>query len=160
VTAQCEASCRGRGDRERQRSALRAERCRALLEAALTEQRLQFARHAAALATFASSSCGDATGLDRAVIALQAYRVRETIEAIEGALLRIDGGDSGTCQSCTEAIPLELVEAIRDVRLCTACSARVVGATRARSGAAAIPGVRWVDRDASEREAARDVRTT
>ena len=119
-------------------SALETDAARALLLVRLEQQAAEFAKRAAILSDLSARSTVDSRGRDRAMAAIQAYRSREAIEAIEAALGRIDDGAYGTCQSCDRPIPIERLAAIPQSPLCAGCShgdlpAREAGAHAARS---------------------------
>ena len=63
----------------------------------------------------------DPTGVDRATTALHMYSAVEAIEEFEGALVRLDDGRYGTCQSCDRPIPTERLEVLPQTRFCAAC---------------------------------------
>lgn len=46
---------------------------------------------------------------------------KETLEAIDAALARIESGDYGTCTRCGEQIRLERLEAVPAADLCISC---------------------------------------
>jgi DnaK suppressor protein len=124
-----------------QRSTLQADTLRPLLLAEMRKQAAQFAQHAAALADLTANSSEDTTaGRDRAMAALHAYRAREAIEEIEDALVRIDDGGYGTCQSCNRPIPFERLEAIPQARFCAACTAPTASAADRPAGPRLGPG--------------------
>lgn len=123
MTAPFEVSRRADGAATSQVSTLQADTVRAALLAGMVEQAAQFARHAATLAVLTANASEDTTaGLDRARAALHAYRAREAIEEIEDALVRIEDGGYGTCQSCDWPIPFERLEAIPQARFCASCA--------------------------------------
>jgi RNA polymerase-binding transcription factor DksA len=118
-----------------QLSAVQADTLRPLLLAEMGEQAAQFAQHTAALADLTANSSEDATAArDRAMTALHAYRAREAIEEIEDALVRIENGGYGTCQSCDGPIPFERLEATPEARFCAACAAPAASAARGPAG--------------------------
>ena len=49
-------------------------------------------------------------------------RGKAELEAIDGALTRIESGDYGRCQDCDEEIPLERLEALPTTTTCIHCS--------------------------------------
>jgi DnaK suppressor protein len=102
-------------------STSQADTLRVLLIAGMGEQSAQFAQHAAALAALAANATQDPTGRDRAMAALHMFTAREAIEEIEDALVRIDDGGYGKCQSCDQPIPLERLQMIPQTRTCAAC---------------------------------------
>jgi RNA polymerase-binding transcription factor DksA len=57
----------------------------------------------------------------REVTALVAAAARDALDDIEIALLRMDIGSYGRCQTCHADIPIRLLEAIPQTRLCLAC---------------------------------------
>lgn len=63
----------------------------------------------------------DPTGADRATTALHMYSAVEAIEEFEDALVRLDDGRYGTCQSCGRPIPAERLEVIPQTRFCAPC---------------------------------------
>lgn len=63
----------------------------------------------------------DPTGVERATTALQMYRAVEAIEEFEDALLRLEEGRYGICQSCGRAIPIERLQVFPPARSCATC---------------------------------------
>ena len=57
----------------------------------------------------------------RATTALHMYGAVEAIEEFEDALVRLDDGRYGTCQSCGRPIPIERLEVLPQTRFCAAC---------------------------------------
>jgi hypothetical protein len=57
--------------------------------------------------------------------ALHFFGAIETIEQIEAALIRVDEGSYGACQSCGQPIPLEGLEVSPEARYCANCTAPV-----------------------------------
>lgn len=55
---------------------------------------------------------------------------RAALEAIEGALARIDAGTYGTCTACGEPIPAERLEALPATALCRPCAESREGLAR------------------------------
>ena len=49
------------------------------------------------------------------------YSAVEAIEEFEDALVRLDDGRYGTCQSCGRPIPTERLEVLPQTRFCAAC---------------------------------------
>jgi RNA polymerase-binding transcription factor DksA len=124
-----------------QLSTAQADILRPLLRAELGEQAAKFAQHAAALADLTANSSEDTTaGRDRAMAALHAYRARETIEEIEDALVRIEDGSYGNCQSCGRPIPFERLETVPQARYCAACASPAVSAADRPAGSRLGPG--------------------
>jgi RNA polymerase-binding transcription factor DksA len=124
-----------------QLSTLQADTLRARLLAEMEEQSAQFARHAAALADLTANSSEDTTcGRARAMAALHAYRARQAIEEIEGALVRIEDGSYGTCQSCGWPIPFEGLEAVPQARFCGDCATPAASAADRPAGPRLGPG--------------------
>jgi DnaK suppressor protein len=124
-----------------QLSTLQADTLRALLLAEMGKQAAQFAQHAAALADLTASSSEDTTaGRARAMAALHAYRARAAIEEIEDALVRIEDGGYGTCQSCDWPIPFERLEAVPQARFCAACATPAASAADRPAGPRLGPG--------------------
>jgi DnaK suppressor protein len=124
-----------------QLSTLQADTMRARLLAEMEEQSAQFAQHAGALADLTANSAEDTTcGRARAVAALHAYRARQAIEETEGALVRIEDGSYGTCQSCGRPIPFERLEAVPQARFCGACASPAAPAADRPAGPRLGPG--------------------
>ena len=63
----------------------------------------------------------DPTGVQRATTALHMYGAVEAIEEFEDALVRVDDGHYGACQSCGLSIPIERLEVLPQTRFCAAC---------------------------------------
>jgi RNA polymerase-binding transcription factor DksA len=63
----------------------------------------------------------DPTGVQRATTALHMYGAVEAIEEFEDALVRVDNGHYGACQSCGRSIPIERLEVLPQTRFCAAC---------------------------------------
>jgi len=63
----------------------------------------------------------DPTSVDRATTALHMYSAVEAIEEFESALVRLENGRYGTCESCREPIPIERLEVLPQTRFCAAC---------------------------------------
>ena len=123
MTAPVEVQRPSGGAATPQLSTLQSDALRDLLLAGMAEHAFQFAHHAATLADLTANSSNDTTdGRDRAMAALHAYRAREAIEEIEAALIRIENGSYGTCQSCRWPIPFERLEAIPQVLFCAPCA--------------------------------------
>jgi RNA polymerase-binding protein DksA len=101
---------------DRQLDVLRVE-----LDDALDEQRRQLDQSEALFDAIAGAVGEDETGHDRELARIAAERAREAIEDIEAALVRLDAGDYGSCESCGRAIPFERLEAIPQARHCVAC---------------------------------------
>jgi RNA polymerase-binding transcription factor DksA len=78
-------------------------------------------------ATFTALTADSAntTDRDRAVAALRMFSARAVIEEIEDAIVRIESGTYGTCQSCHRPISLERLETIPHARCCASCPAAV-----------------------------------
>jgi RNA polymerase-binding transcription factor DksA len=53
-----------------------------------------------------------------------AIELIDAIEAIRGALVKLDAGYYGVCEMCEEPIPFERLDAIPSVRHCVACQTR------------------------------------
>jgi RNA polymerase-binding transcription factor DksA len=70
----------------------------------MKEHTAQFEEHAARLAALTADWSGERAARERAMAALDLYRAREAIEEIESALVRIEDGSYGTCQSCERPI--------------------------------------------------------
>lgn len=60
--------------------------------------------------------------LEREVADVSAARARDAIEDIVHALVRMDAGTYGRCESCGLPIPFERLEAIPHARFCVPCS--------------------------------------
>jgi DnaK suppressor protein len=121
MTAPLEMSHRTGSRTDPRFSTSQADTLRVLLIARMGEQSAQFAQHAAALAALAANTTQDPTGCDRAMAALHMFTAREAIEELEDALVRIDDGGYGNCQSCDQPIPLERLQMIPQTRTCAAC---------------------------------------
>jgi hypothetical protein len=65
----------------------------------------------------------DPAGVDRATTALHMYSAVEAIEEFEDALVRLDDGRYGNCQSCDRPIPTERLEVLPQTRFCADCPA-------------------------------------
>ena len=63
----------------------------------------------------------DPTGVERATTALHMYGAVEAIEEFEDALVRLEDGHYGTCQSCGLSIPIARLEVLPQTRFCAAC---------------------------------------
>lgn len=63
----------------------------------------------------------DPTGVERATTALHMYGAVEAIEEFADALVRVEDGSYGTCQSCGRPIPIERLEVNPQARSCAAC---------------------------------------
>lgn len=50
--------------------------------------------------------------------------LKETLDAVELALAKVDSGSYGRCESCDEAIPPARLEAMPAARLCMACASK------------------------------------
>lgn len=107
-----------RGVRHPHLSDVHVDEVRRLLLAAIAEQYIEFERQEAMVA---ADWPDDTTGLVRAMAALKMFSAREAIEAIADALVRIDDGGFGSCQSCARDIQFELLEAIPPARFCVDC---------------------------------------
>ena len=79
---------------------VQAAAIRTQLVAERAEQHMRFAQHAATLGELAANVSEDATSRERAMAALRLYGARVAIEEIDDALVRIDDGRHGICQSC------------------------------------------------------------
>lgn len=53
-----------------------------------------------------------------------AIELIDAIEAIRGALVKLDAGYYGVCEMCERPIPFERLDAIPSVRHCVACQTR------------------------------------
>jgi RNA polymerase-binding transcription factor DksA len=89
----------------------------------LAEQNTRFEQHFATLDELTAKSSEDTTGRERAMAALRLYGARVAIEEIDDALVRIDDGRYGTCQSCRQPIPFKRLESVPQARFCAACPA-------------------------------------
>jgi hypothetical protein len=98
------------------------------------------------LAALTVSSSEDPTSRERAMAALHLYGARAAIEEIDDALVRIDEGRYGTCQSCDLPIPFKHLETVPQARFCAVCPAPAsptagrtagprLGSSRERAGA-------------------------
>ena len=96
---------------------------RSRLVAGLEEESLRLAQHRATLAALVADAAANTTGCDRAMAALRMYRAREAIEEFEGALVRLEDGSYGTCESCHRPIPVERLEMLPQARSCAFCAA-------------------------------------
>jgi RNA polymerase-binding transcription factor DksA len=76
----------------------------------------------------------DSTGVERATTALHMYSAVEVIEEFEDALVRLDDGRFGTCQSCGRPIPIERLEVLPQTRVCAACPTAADRRLRSRQG--------------------------
>jgi RNA polymerase-binding transcription factor DksA len=94
---------------------------RVLLGARKAELTARLALRAATLHALGSSSSEDASSLFRAMVALRMYRVREEIEEIDDALLRLEHGSYGICDSCGGPISFEHLNTVPQARLCAEC---------------------------------------
>jgi DnaK suppressor protein len=131
MTTSFEASTHAGHAAQPSHSTVQINRFRAALLVSRAEQIAGFARHADTLARLAAKSSDDTTARDRAMAALRMYVARESIEDIEGALLRIRNCEYGTCQSCGQPISLTRLEAFLWARCCTACATASNLASRA-----------------------------
>lgn len=48
----------------------------------------------------------------------------ETIEGVQAALVKLDAGYYGVCETCEGPIPIERLDALPAVRTCASCQAR------------------------------------
>jgi DnaK suppressor protein len=104
-------------------SDVRAEALRELLRGEIGKQTAELARQAATLTTLTASPSEDMARRNRALAALRAYRARQSIEDCEDALVRLEGGRYGTCQSCDRPMQSARLEEIPQARFCAACPA-------------------------------------
>jgi DnaK suppressor protein len=74
----------------------------------------------------------DPTGVDRATTALHMYSAVEAIEEFESALIRLENGRYGTCESCGEPIPIERFDVLPQTRFCAACPTAADSRLRSR----------------------------
>ena len=107
----------------------------------LAELRDEGVRFEVLRATFAAltADSAKATDRDRAVAALRMFGTRAVIEEIEDAIVRIETGRYGTCQSCLRPISLERLEMIPYTRCCAFCPAAAAFSVDRRRAAPA-PG--------------------
>lgn len=107
-------------------------RFRSRLLVGLGEEALRFAWLRATFAALTADSA-NTTGRDRAVAALRMYCARAVIEEIEDAIVRIESGTYGTCQSCHRPISLERLEMIPHAGRCALCPAALTSSAARRS---------------------------
>jgi hypothetical protein len=81
----------------------------------------QLAHDSAILELLTANPSEDPTGVDRAMTALHMFGAVEAIEEFTDALIRLENGRYGSCQSCGRPIPIERLEAIPQTRFCAAC---------------------------------------
>ena len=65
---------------------------------------------------------GSTSGYERAKSTSLLDQARASLEAIDGALVRLDEGDYGACRVCRGPIGLERLEAIPEAVTCIACA--------------------------------------
>ena len=112
----------------------RAEAVRDRLLAMLGERSEEFEHSAKTFARLTSDSSRDPIGLDRASAALGMYCAIEAIEELNDAVVRVEEGSFGTCQTCSRPIPPERLEMLPQARFCFACSTAADARARARPG--------------------------
>jgi DnaK suppressor protein len=95
---------------------------RGQLLAMLGERSEEFAHSAKNFARLTTDSSQDPIGLDRATAALGMYCAIEAIEELHDALVRVEEGSCGACQTCRRPIPPERLETFPQTRFCAACS--------------------------------------
>ena len=93
------------------------------LFAMLGERSEEFAHSAKNFARLTTDPSQDPIGLDRATAALGMYCAIEAIEELHDALVRVEEGSFGACQTCSRPIPPERLAALPQTRFCAACSA-------------------------------------
>ena len=98
-----------------------ADRLRERLVDGMGMWKAQLAYETAILDVLDANPSRDPTGIGRATTALHMYSAVEAIEEFEGALVRLDDGRYGTCQSCDRPIPTERLEVLPQTRFCAAC---------------------------------------
>jgi hypothetical protein len=81
----------------------------------------QLAHDSAILELLTANPSEDPTGVDRAMTALHMFSAVEAIEEFTDALVRLENGRYGSCESCGRPIPIERLEAIPQTRFCAAC---------------------------------------
>jgi RNA polymerase-binding transcription factor DksA len=81
----------------------------------------QLAYDTAILGLLTASPDTDPSGLERATTALHMYGAVEAIEEFEDALVRLEDGHYGTCQSCDRPIPMARLQVFPQTRFCAAC---------------------------------------
>lgn len=64
------------------------------------------------------------TTSERARVLSLAEGLQQRLEDVQGALVRIEKGTYGKCQSCGKEIPPERLEAIPAAKLCIACKSK------------------------------------
>lgn len=110
------------------------------LLAGLEEEAFRFAQHRATVAALGADCCATTTGRERALAALHMYSARAVIEEIEDAIVRIESGSYGTCQSCQRPISLERLEMIPHARCCVFCPGAAASSADHARRAAPAPG--------------------
>jgi DnaK suppressor protein len=104
------------------------------LLAMLGERSEEFGHSAKTFARLTNDSSQDPIGLDRASAALGMYCAIEAIEELHDALVRVEEGSFGACQTCSLPIPPERLEVLTQTRSCAACSTAADTRARARPG--------------------------
>jgi RNA polymerase-binding transcription factor DksA len=116
----------------------------------MAAKKAQLTHDSAMLELLTANPSADPTFVERAMTALHMYSAVEAIEEFTTALVRLEDGRYGSCQSCGRPIPIERLEAIPQTRVCAACPSaadasrrqRIRRARRERGG----DGSRTVDR--------------
>ena len=116
-----------------QRRTVRLDAFRRRLLAGLEAEALRFELLRATFAALGADCSATTTGRDRAVAALRMYCARAVIEEIEDAIVRIESGTYGTCQSCHRPISLERLEMIPHAGCCAFCPAALTSFAARRS---------------------------
>jgi RNA polymerase-binding protein DksA len=93
------------------------------LSDALAEHRRQLQQNDALFDAISGATGDDEFGHDREFARVVSDRAREAIDEIEAALVRLNDGTYGACETCGRSIPFERLEAIPDARHCVACPA-------------------------------------
>jgi DnaK suppressor protein len=93
------------------------------LRARLEEQRRFRIEQLAALETARENGAAhpDPADAHREITDTLTVAARQALDDIETALRRMHAGQYGTCHRCGGAIPLEHLQALPQVRLCTPC---------------------------------------
>lgn len=94
---------------------------KALLNQQVALQQMAMAEHDEALDDATDDVVEAAVTVDREFAEALVQLSQQATDELVAALVRIDGGSYGICESCAAAIPFERLEAIPETRYCVRC---------------------------------------
>lgn len=121
MTAPFEVSGNDRGSAQRHLSEDQIEQLRDVLDARARLHRIALEEQSSTLVSATNDVVDAAVTSNRELAEAFLVTIRDAADEVEAALLRLDEGTYGFCESCGAEVPLERLEALPETRFCMSC---------------------------------------